>query len=238
MAVAEKLLHLLSKRCSLLYNPTRSVRDFYRIKTGLKKETVDFPMDHRCLPTKRHFLEPPGVGAGLRLSSGQIGLLRKLARDSRTGFMVPLHQRKQGLPHGRLAVFSGPKGSGKRMAADIVSRELGFAIYRIDLSQVVSPYIGETEKNLAKLLTTAEAKKSILLFDEADALFGQRTDVKDRHDRYANIEVSYLLDRLRAYPGLVVIMAHRKVELDPQSACLVDYHLEFSPPSSPSSYQR
>ncbi|MDR4485002.1 MAG: ATP-binding protein [Nitrospirales bacterium] len=89
----------------------------------------------------------------------------------------------------------------------------------------MSPYIGETEKNLAKLLTTAEAKKSILLFDEADALFGQRTDAKDRHDRYANIEVSYLLDRLRAYPGLVVIMAHRKVELNPQSACLVDYHL-------------
>src|SRR6266540_3531214 len=93
-------------------------------------------------------------------------------------------------------------GTGKTMAAEVLARELDLDLYRIDLSQVVSKYIGETEKNLRRLFDAAEAGAAILLFDEADALFGKRSEVKDSHDRYANIEVSYLLQRMEAYRGL------------------------------------
>ena len=190
-------------------------------------------MAKSCSPSIHYKLIPAGTGAGLRLSSGQIGLLRQIARDSRTGFMVPLFQRKTETSHGTLVLFSGPRGTGKMMAAEIVSRELGFSIYRMSLNQVVSKYIGETEKNLARLLQTAEMKKAVLLFDEADALFGKRSEVKDSHDRYANIETNYLLEKLQSYPGLVIMISNRKVDLDSASGCFLKYHLEFSPPLPP-----
>ncbi|MGD9851828.1 MAG: ATP-binding protein [Nitrospirales bacterium] len=187
-----------------------------------------------CSPSTHERFVPAGTGAGLRLSSGQIGFLRQMARDSRTGFMVPRFQRNRPSSEGTLALFSGPKGTGKTMAAQTVARELGFSIYRVALSQVASKYIGETEKNLARLLETAEKKKAVLLFDEADALFGKRTAVKDSHDRYANLEVSHWLERLKSYPGLVILVSNQKVEIDPQAGCYLKYILEFSlPPSAP-----
>ena len=103
---------------------------------------------------------------------------------------------------GSSALFWGPSGTGKTMAAEVLARELQLDLYRIDLSQVVSKYIGETEKNLRRVFDAAERAGAILLFDEADALFGKRSEVKDSHDRYANIEVSYLLQRMEAYRGL------------------------------------
>jgi hypothetical protein len=113
------------------------------------------------------------------------------------------------------ALFAGPSGTGKTMAAEVLARELRLDLYRIDLSQVVSKYIGETEKNLRRVFDAAEGGGAILLFDEADALFGRRSEVKDSHDRYANIEVSYLLQRMEGYRGLAILTTNMKNALDP-----------------------
>ena len=112
------------------------------------------------------------------------------------------------------ALFAGPSGTGKTMAAEVLANALDLDLYRIDLSRVVSKYIGETEKNLARVFDAAESGGAILLFDEADALFGKRSEVKDSHDRYANIEVSYLLQRMEAYRGLAILTTNRKSALD------------------------
>jgi hypothetical protein len=113
------------------------------------------------------------------------------------------------------ALFAGPSGTGKTMAAEVLANELRLDLYRIDLSSVVSKYIGETEKNLRRVFDAAEEGGAILLFDEADALFGRRSEVKDSHDRYANIEVSYLLQRMEAYRGLAILTTNLRSALDP-----------------------
>ncbi len=112
------------------------------------------------------------------------------------------------------ALFTGESGTGKTMAAEVLARELELDLYRIDLSSVVSKYIGETEKNLKRVFDAAEEGGVLLLFDEADALFGKRSDVKDSHDRYANIEVGYLLQRMEAYRGLAVLTTNLKSSID------------------------
>jgi AAA+ superfamily predicted ATPase len=112
------------------------------------------------------------------------------------------------------ALFAGPSGTGKTMAGEVLANELVLDLYRIDLSQVVSKYIGETEKNLRRVFDAADEGGAILLFDEADALFGKRSEVKDSHDRYANIEVSYLLQRMEAYRGLAILTTNLKSALD------------------------
>ena len=108
------------------------------------------------------------------------------------------------------ALFAGESGTGKTMAAEVLANELQLDLYRIDLSAVVSKYIGETEKNLRRVFDAAEDSGAILLFDEADALFGKRSEVKDSHDRYANIEVSYLLQRMEAYRGLAILTTNHE----------------------------
>ncbi len=115
---------------------------------------------------------------------------------------------------GLASLFAGESGTGKTLAAEVLAHELGIPLYRIDLSAVVSKYIGETEKNLSKVFDAAEDIGAILLFDEADALFGKRSEVKDSHDRYANIEVSYLLQRMEAYRGLAILTTNHKTALD------------------------
>jgi predicted nucleic acid-binding protein len=122
--------------------------------------------------------------------------------------------RKDSRGLGISALFAGPSGTGKTMAAEVLARELRLDLYRIDLSSVVSKYIGETEKNLRRVFDAAEQGGAILLFDEADALFGKRTEVKDSHDRYANIEVSYLLQRMEAYRGLAILTTNFRSALD------------------------
>ncbi len=112
------------------------------------------------------------------------------------------------------ALFVGASGTGKTMAAEVLANELNLDLYRIDLSQVVSKYIGETEKNLAKVFDCAQVSGSILLFDEADALFGKRSEVRDSHDRFANVEISYLLQRMEAYRGLAILTTNMKEALD------------------------
>ena len=116
---------------------------------------------------------------------------------------------------GLSALFAGPSGTGKTLAAEILANELQLDLFRIDLSAVVSKYIGETEKNLRRVFDAAEEGGAVLFFDEADALFGKRSEVKDSHDRYANIEISYLLQRMEAYRGLAILATNMKEALDP-----------------------
>ncbi len=116
---------------------------------------------------------------------------------------------------GLSALFAGPSGTGKTLAAEILAHELRLDLFRIDLSAVVSKYIGETEKNLRRVFDAADEGGAILLFDEADALFGKRSEVKDSHDRYANVEISYLLQRMEAYRGLAILTTNMKEALDP-----------------------
>lgn len=121
---------------------------------------------------------------------------------------------KLSLGKGVNALFSGPSGTGKTMAAEIIANELGLDLYKIDLSGVVSKYIGETEKNLDRIFTAAESANAILFFDEADALFGKRSEVRDAHDRYANIEVSYLLQKMEQYEGITILTTNLRQNLD------------------------
>jgi ATP-dependent 26S proteasome regulatory subunit len=122
--------------------------------------------------------------------------------------------RKLSLGKGTNALFAGPSGTGKTMAAEIIANELGIDLYKIDLSGVVSKYIGETEKNLDRIFAAAEDANAILFFDEADALFGKRSEVRDSHDRYANIEISYLLQKMEEYDGIAILASNLRQNLD------------------------
>lgn len=128
------------------------------------------------------------------------------------------------------ALFSGPPGTGKTMAASALGNALGLELYRIDLSSVVSKYIGETEKNLSRIFEAARDSNAILFFDEADALFGKRSEVKDSHDRYANIEVSYLLQKIEEYDGLTVLATNFVTNLDEAFRRRLHYLVEFPLP--------
>lgn len=130
------------------------------------------------------------------------------------------------------ALFSGDSGTGKTMASEVLANELRLDLYRIDLSQVVNKYIGETEKNLKRIFDAAEEGGAILLFDEADALFGKRSDVKDSHDRYSNIEVSYLLQRMEAYQGLAILTTNMRSALDDAFSRRLRFSLHFAFPDA------
>lgn len=136
----------------------------------------------------------------------------------------------RGTAPGCRVLFHGPRGTGKTLAACLLGQALGREVYRVDLSQVVSKYIGETEKNLARVFDQAEDKDWILFFDEADAIFGKRSEVKDSHDRYANLEISYLLQRLEDSPGLVILATNVRTNLDAAWARRLQTIVLFTPP--------
>lgn len=144
---------------------------------------------------------------------------------------------EQRLKPGYRALFYGPSGSGKTFTATLLGREVGKEVYSIDLSMVVSKYIGETEKNLSKVFELAEGKDWVLFFDEADALFGKRTSVKDAHDRYANQEVAYLLQRVENYDGLVILSTNLKSNLDDAFARRFQAMIRFPMPDIPQRLQ-
>jgi len=150
---------------------------------------------------------PPAQAANLRQIAAHVQQRLKVYQE--WGFA---NKGTRGL--GISVLFAGESGTGKTMAAEVLAHELGLDLYRIDLSSVVSKYIGETEKNLRRVFDAAEECGAMLLFDEADALFGKRSEVKDSHDRYANIEVSYLLQRMEAYRGLAILTTNLKTALD------------------------
>ena len=141
---------------------------------------------------------------------------------------------KSGRGLGITALFSGESGTGKTLAAEVLANEFGLDLYRIDLSAVVSKYIGETEKNLERIFSAAEGGGVILLFDEADALFGKRTEVKDSRDRHANVEVSYLLQRMEAYQGLAILTTNMKNALDGAFMRRVRFQVAFPFPDAES----
>ena len=138
--------------------------------------------------------------------------------------------RKLALGKGVMALFAGPSGTGKTMAADVIAGALGLDLYKIDLSGVVSKYIGETEKNLGSIFSEAESSNAILFFDEADALFGKRSEVKDAHDRYANIETAYLLQRMEEYSGAVILATNLKMNLDEAFSRRLHFVVDFPLP--------
>jgi hypothetical protein len=162
-------------------------------------------------------IAPRARWADLVLPTAQLETLRLIAAHLRHRQQVYdawgfADQSARGL--GLSALFTGASGTGKTLAAEVLAGELGYELYRLDLSQVVSKYIGETEKNLKRVFDAAESGGTILLFDEADALFGRRSEVRDSHDRYANIEVSYLLQRMEAYRGLAILTTNMKQAID------------------------
>ena len=133
---------------------------------------------------------------------------------------------------GLTALFSGASGTGKTMAAEVLAHALDLDVYQIDLAGLVSKYIGETEKNLKRVFDAAEDSGAILLFDEADALFGKRTEVKDSHDRYANLEVSYLLQRMEAYRGLAILTTNMRQAIDAAFLRRIRFVIEFPFPDA------
>jgi ATP-dependent 26S proteasome regulatory subunit len=135
--------------------------------------------------------------------------------------------RHLSLGKGVIALFTGESGTGKTLSAEILAKELGLELYQIDLSLVVSKYIGETEKNLSRVFTEAQASNAILLFDEADALFGKRSDIKDAHDRYANIETNYLLQRVEAYEGVIILTTNLSKNIDAAFTRRLHFSIEF-----------
>lgn len=131
---------------------------------------------------------------------------------------------------GITAMFAGPSGTGKTMAAQVLARSLGMKLYRVDLAGVINKYIGETEKRLKQVFDACERANVMLFFDEADALFGQRTQVKDAHDRFANIEIDYLLQRLEQFDGIAILATNRKGDLDKAFLRRVRFIVDFMPP--------
>jgi hypothetical protein len=134
------------------------------------------------------------------------------------------------LGRGIVALFAGPSGTGKTMAAEIVAGAAGLELFKIDLSRVVSKYIGETEKNLGAVFDAAEDSNAVLLFDEADALFGKRSQVSDAHDRYANVEVNYLLQRVEAFDGVVILTTNFEANIDAAFQRRINHSVDFPLP--------
>ncbi|OUL36294.1 ATP-binding protein [Nostoc sp. 106C] len=181
-------------------------------------------------------IEPAATWEELVLPEAQRQVLRDIAVHVRQRSQVYdtwCFRTKGNRGLGISALFAGSSGTGKTMAAEVLARELRLDLYRIDLSSVVSKYIGDTEKNLRRVFDAAESSGVILLFDEADALFGKRSEVKDSHDRHANIEVSYLLQRMEAYRGLAILTTNLKDALDQAFLRRIRFIVQFPFPDLP-----
>lgn len=180
-------------------------------------------------------LETPHDFAALVLPAAPLAALHDLVGVRATGVMV-LEDWGLGFAFNRrpgaVALFAGPSGTGKTMAAGVVARALGLDLYRIDLAGVVSKYIGETERNLERIFAAAERSSAVLFFDEADALFGKRSEVQDAHDRYANIEVSYLLQRIERFDGVAILATNLKQNLDEAFLRRIDLVIDFPAPQA------
>jgi SpoVK/Ycf46/Vps4 family AAA+-type ATPase len=169
----------------------------------------------------------------LVLQKDRVAKLREICNHARYRGLVLDEwgfERKLSGGKGLSLLFAGPPGTGKTMAAGVMARELGLDLYSIDLSNVVNKYIGETEKQLAKIFDEAERSNAVLFFDEADALFGKRTEVKDAHDRYANIETSYLLQRMEAYQGVAILATNLAQNMDDAFVRRLHFIVDFTVP--------
>jgi hypothetical protein len=179
-------------------------------------------------------IDPKATWHDIVLPQAELRLLRRIADQVGQRTLVYetwgfAGKTSRGL--GISALFAGPSGTGKTMAAEVIANHLSLNLYRIDLSAVVSKYVGETEKNLARMFREAEAGGVVLFFDEADALFGKRTEIRDSHDRYANIEINYLLQRMETYRGLAILATNMKSALDTAFVRRLRFVVNFPYPS-------
>ncbi|HEU5089994.1 MAG TPA: ATP-binding protein, partial [Roseiflexaceae bacterium] len=180
-------------------------------------------------------IEPIASWDDLVLPDAQLRVLHDLAgqvRQRATVYETWGFGKRGARGLGISALFSGPSGTGKTTAAEVLAGELDLDLYRIDLAGVVSKYIGETEKNLRRVFDAAEQSGAVLLFDEADAIFGKRSEVKDSHDRYANIEVGYLLQRMETYRGLVILTTNLKHTIDQAFLRRIRFVVQFAFPDA------
>jgi hypothetical protein len=180
----------------------------------------------------------PGVDwDDLVLPSATLNQLRELTDRARQRDRVLLDWRMRpggGRGHGITALFAGDSGTGKTMAAEVIAGELGLDLYTVNLAAVVDKYIGETEKNLERIFTEAGGVNAVLLFDEADAIFGKRSEVRDAHDRYANIESAYLLQRMETFEGLALLATNLRANLDEAFSRRLDTVIDFPAPEADS----
>jgi hypothetical protein len=182
-------------------------------------------------------VEPRYGWQDLILSEDKLTQLKEICSQSRHRYRVFSDwgfDRKLSHGKGLSALFSGPPGTGKTMAAEVIAHDLQVDLYKVDLSGVVSKYIGETEKNLSRIFREAETSNAILFFDEADALFGKRTEVSDAHDRYANIETSYLLQKMEEYEGIVILATNLCENMDAAFTRRLRFIVEFPFPDDSS----
>ncbi len=221
---------------SSVSNAIRNIKANIKNRSNNSNELTDF-IWKTCLINTRPKLEtltrriePVADWNDLVLPPLQMETLKNIASHVRQRIKVYEDwgfRKKNSRGLGISAMFSGASGTGKTMAAEVLANELKLDLYGIDLSQVVNKYIGETEKNLRRVFDAAEAGGAILLFDEADALFGKRSEVKDSHDRYANIEISYLLQRMESYRGLAILTTNMKNALDTAFLRRIRFIIEF-----------
>jgi AAA+ superfamily predicted ATPase len=205
-------------------NPAISMDDLYRgCKAQSNKSLSAFAKNIPPRYKWEDIVLPKDIEAQLREVSGYIKHKGKVYTD--WGFDVKLSLGK-----GLNVLFSGSSGAGKTMAAEVIAKESGLDLYKIDLSTVVSKYIGETEKILKKIFLEAETSNAILFFDEADALFGKRSEVKDAHDRYANIETNYLLQKMEEHEGIVILASNFKANIDEAFLRRMHFAVEFTSP--------
>lgn len=180
-------------------------------------------------------LDCPFTWSDLVLAPSVLEVLRDFEYEGRirTALWEEIDLRRL-FPQGRglFALFTGPPGTGKTMAAQVLARELGLPLYRISLATVVSKYVGETAKNLQRILSRAEHLDAVLLFDEADALFGRRTEIKDAHDRYANTDTNHLLQAIESYPGIAVLASNKRSNIDPAFTRRLRYLVDFPRPDA------
>ncbi len=215
---------LLAGQFNLNFADIQQLSRRAKSETGSTPESLPEKIWDACCASERprldvlaQRLEPKATWDDLVLPAAESGLLRQIA--AQVAFRNQVYgdwgfARKMNRGFSISALFAGDSGTGKTMAAEVIANALRLNLYRIDLSAVVNKYIGETEKNLRRLFDAAESGGAILFFDEADALFGRRSEVKDSHDRYANIEINYLLQRIESYRGLAILATNMKSALD------------------------
>jgi hypothetical protein len=215
----------------------RSARDDLRLrgKSDARPCTADLfaaarTQSQRDLGSLARRIEPVYSWDDLVLPLATLTQLRELSAALKNRHVVYTQwgfEEKLSLGKGLKALFAGESGTGKTMTAEVMTRELGLDLYKIDLSTVVSKYIGETEKNLDRIFRAAQSSNAIIFFDEADALFGKRSEVKDAHDRYANIEVAYLLQKIEEYDGFVILATNLILNVDDAFKRRMNYTVEF-----------
>ncbi|MCU1693860.1 MAG: ATPase central domain protein, partial [Frankiales bacterium] len=178
----------------------------------------------------------PGVGwDDLVLAPAPLVSLREVAVRARHREQVlgDWHMRPGGgRGYGVAALFAGDSGTGKTMSAEVIAADLGLDLYVVDLATVVDKYVGETEKNLERIFTAAASVNGVLLFDEADAVFGKRSEVKDAHDRYANVESAYLLQRMESFDGLAILATNLRANIDEAFLRRLDVLVDFPLPDA------